>query len=701
MFVDVSFPPSDASLWGKGERRCFEQLEWLRPEQLSAVGPAGPLLFTKPSKVSDIRQGLLSDCYLVAAIALLARQPSVLSRLFVAYQPEEGWYTVKLFLNGCWEAITLDTFLPCFQGRPAFAHHIDNEVYACFIEKACAKAYGSYAALTGGHFDEALWDLTGLPVEEVNLSRAPPNLAQKILQHWEQGDLLACAYISKGAHSHAQRMVRPDHVYVVADVSRQVRLSTVRLEVLNLAEQETLWVEHDDLLQSFNRLSICPAGKFHAAQSHASTSSCKLEVTDKNAGGCSNFPTFHQNSMFKVSVSDRGCLPWFAITVSQPDLRHLSNELDCQATYPQIGVTVLCMDNLADEVETDLTDFCTKNRRKILLQTAFSSKRNVSAVLQLESLPAGTEYRIVPSYFFPEDLGLSELMVHFASEPHVSVERLSPTVGTTLAFRGAFRNFSVPRADEVQTDGAAVVQLAVHPKACVFRVVSDSQVIPVTVVLIQSPEESLRWWARDATYASLHRCYQAFDLDQDHLLSPKELESLCVAMLVHMPHIGEDLRKSLLAGCALTRSGFMNFGQFLSHILRQRISKSDLQRAADLIVPTAEVGAATPGARSAYIGAAALCNFSVGTNPSEAIKSDLMHCSLAAGCEMPVMSDVNVWSASFLVRQSEFYLCPLTKDLGGALDEDDLSFQLQVLSPLEGLVVQQFEAHQLSEKWFL
>lgn len=680
MFVDVSFPPSDASLWGKGERRCFEQLEWLRPQQLS--GPAGSL-FTKPSKVSDIRQGLLSDCYLVAAIALLARQPSLLSRLFVAYQPEEGWYTVKLFLNGCWEPMTLDTFLPCFQGCPAFAHHIDDEVYACFIEKACAKAYGSYAALTGGHFDEALWDLTGLPVEEVNLSRAPPNLAQKILQHWEQGDLLACACISTG--SNAQPMVRPDHVHVVAGVSRG--LGTVRLEVLNLAEQETLWVEGHDLLQCFNRLSICHAGKFHTLEA----SSYKLEVNNKNAGGCSNFPTFHQNSMFKVSVSDRGCLPWFAITVLQPDLRHLSNELDCQATYPQIGVTVLCMDNLLDEVETDLTEFCTKNRRKILLQTAFSSKRNVSAVLQLESLPAGTEYRIVPSYFFPEDCGLGELMVHFASEPHVSVERLSPAVGTTVAFRGTFRNFSVPRANEVRTD-CSVVQLAMHPKACVFRVVSDSKVIPVTVVLTQSPEKSLCWWARDATYASLHRCYQAFDLDQDHLLSPKELESLCVAMFVHMPHIGEDRRKSLLAGCALTRSGFMNFGQFLSHILRQRISKSDLQRAADLTVPTAEVGVAMPGAQSAYIGAA-VCNFSGA--PSEA---NSMHCSLAAGCEMPVMSDVNVWSASFLVRQSEFYLCPLTKT---DVADEDFSFQLQVLSPLEGLVVQQFEAHQLSEKFVM
>ena len=309
MFVDESFPPSNVSLWGKGVRRCFEQLEWLRPEELSPFSSKlfdGSLSEPKPHGVCSIRQGLLSDCYLVAAIALLARRPSLLSQLFVAYKPEEGWCTVRLFLSGKWEEVTLDTFLPCCQGRPAFAHHIDDELYACFLEKACAKAYGSYAALIGGHIDEALWDLTGLAVEEVNLSRAPQDFAAKMVQHWEKGDLLAVASAGKGISSGAalqHQRVRSNHVYVVADVStRSVGNQTVNVEVLDLAQthpsehagqERTFWVGESDLLKVFNRLSVCHAGMFHS-QSHASTSSHKLEVTGANSGGLLKLPDLSQ-----------------------------------------------------------------------------------------------------------------------------------------------------------------------------------------------------------------------------------------------------------------------------------------------------------------------------------------------------------------------------------------------------------------------
>lgn len=458
MFVDESFPPSNVSLWGKGVRRCFEQLEWLRPEEISSFSSTklfdGSLSEPKPRGVCSIRQGLLSDCYLVAAIALLAMRPSLLSQLFVAYKPEEGWCTVRLFLNGKWEEVTLDTFLPCCQGRPAFAHHIGDELYACFLEKACAKAYGSYAALIGGHIDEALWDLTGLAVEEVNLSRAPQDFAAKIVQHWEKGDLLAVAWISSGAalqHQHQHQRVRSNHVYVVADVSTQsVGNQTVNVEVLDLAQthpsedagqERTFWVGGSDLLKVFNRLSVCHAGIFHS-QSHASTSSHKLEVTGANSGGCSNFPTFHKNSMFRVAVKDRQYPQSLAIILSQADIRHFANEFDCQVAYPQIGVTVLCIDKVITEVETD-SRCCTRNRRKIVAQTAFSSKRNVAVVLQIEALPADTEYRVVPCYFFPGDLGMGQLMVHFAASgptDAILVEQLSARDRTNLEFDGIFKS---------------------------------------------------------------------------------------------------------------------------------------------------------------------------------------------------------------------------------------------------------------------
>eukprot|EP00435_Cladocopium_sp_Y103_P072468 s15_g40.t1 len=726
MFVDEDFPPSDVSLWGKGVRRCFEQLEWLRPEELANFSSIrlfdGPLSEPKPRGVRSIRQGLLSDCYLVAAIALLSRRPSLLSQLFVAYKPEEGWCTVRLFLKGKWEEVTLDTFLPCCQGRPAFAHHIGDELYACFLEKACAKAYGSYAALIGGHIDEALWDLTGLAVEEVNLSRAPQDFTATIVQHWEKGDLLAVAWISSGAAlQHQHQRVRSNHVYVVADVSTQsVGNQTVNVEVLDLAEthpfedagqERTFWVGENDLLKVFNRLSVCHAGMFFS-QSHASTSSHKLEVTAANSGGCSNFPTFHKNSMFRVSVKDPQYPQSLAIILSQPDMRHFANELNCQVAYPQIGVTVLCINKVITEVETD-SRCCTRNRRKVVAQTPFSSKRNVAVVLQLEPLPPDTEYRVVPSYFFPGDLGMGQLMVHFASSgptDTISVEQLNPRGRTNLVFDGIFKSTGVqiqntmkhPEDCSIAGKGSPL-QLALDKNTSIFRVTSEAEVTPLTVVLTQRPKESLCWWRRDYLYASLYRCFESFRSHHDNL-SLQELDSLCASLFVHMPQVGEDKRKALLARCNLigqTGRSSVSFGQFLSQILCCGISKSDLQRAADMTATAAHAPAtALDAGQVAFIGVAALRNLEQDLDDKNLALSDettkenhTMNCraSLAAGCEMPVMSDVNVWSASFPVRQSEFYLCPLIRGSEG------VSFQLEVQSALD-LTVQQLELTDLRDR---
>lgn len=123
MFVDEQFPPDESSLWGGDslQRWCYEKLEWLRPHQLR---PMPNSLFDADAKprTCSVRQGCIPDCYLVSAIALLAQQPHLVRRLFVAYKPEEGICTVKLF-NGSWQEVTVDTLLPCVKLRPAFAHN--------------------------------------------------------------------------------------------------------------------------------------------------------------------------------------------------------------------------------------------------------------------------------------------------------------------------------------------------------------------------------------------------------------------------------------------------------------------------------------------------------------------------------------------------------------------------------------------------
>ena len=650
MFVDPKFPPSNESLWGSGVRRCFEQLEWLRPQELSTTSSLfrGSLDDPQPD-VHSVKQGLLPDCYLVAAIAVLARHPSLLRQLFVAYEPEKGWFTVRLFLNGQWQEITTDTYLPCAHKQPAFAHHESQELYACFLEKACAKAHGSYAALIGGHVDEALMDLTEAAVEEV-AGLARPDLGLQLAKYWQRGDLLACAQVNSVARD---LPVRLNHTYVVSDVDSQPgQPGQVRLQLLDLSGADgaestwgrTCWLSLGDFALCFNRLSICHAGRLLDAELQRRTFS--VRVTHATSGGGYNFPTFCQNSMFRVIAREPVEL---VITLSQPDMRCMRAtmmDMGQSLPYPQIGMTVLQQD-VVPGVSTDVK-WCTRNRRRILAQTPFASKRDTTLTVLLEPLPANLEYRVVPSYYFPGDVGMGQHFLGFAwsgSERSVTVEELSPKVGTDLMFR------------QLNSD-----TLASGLASPFFRVSSKSVPVPLTIVLVH--QESMAWWQEDSLYSSLHRLFTSFDADHDDYLSHSELDCLLAALPIQLDK-GE--RSALLARCDPGSIGRISFGQFVSQhrFLARGRSKEELQAIAESVVG---VGAACPNSgEKTYAAVAPLSS------------PHLSEPSLAAGCQLPLMSDASVWSGSFLVEQPECYLCPL---LRGA----PCTFKLQVQSPLDILV---------------
>ena len=80
---------------------------------------------------------------------------------------EEGVYVVWLFINGIWREIVLDDYIPVFEEDSsislAFSRSFEDELWVSLLEKAYAKAYGSYKAIEGGCLIETLRDLSGSP----------------------------------------------------------------------------------------------------------------------------------------------------------------------------------------------------------------------------------------------------------------------------------------------------------------------------------------------------------------------------------------------------------------------------------------------------------------------------------------------------------------------------------------------------------
>lgn len=121
---------------------------------------------------ADLLQGALGDCWLIAAMAVLAEYPDTVRSLFLrpnnsdkGHVPRNGMYVIRLFdyTSNSFRDVTVDEYVP-YQpstGLCEFAKPHGNEVWVLLLEKAMAKVMGSYAALQSGNAGVAFRAFTG------------------------------------------------------------------------------------------------------------------------------------------------------------------------------------------------------------------------------------------------------------------------------------------------------------------------------------------------------------------------------------------------------------------------------------------------------------------------------------------------------------------------------------------------------------
>jgi hypothetical protein len=124
---------------------------------------------------SDIRQGLLGDCYLMAACASIALlPPEYLVHDLIIDCSDVGLFGVKFYLCGRWISVAIDDRFPCVVSggilRPCFAQpSSDGALWTCIIEKAFAKLMGSFEAIIGGQAVDAQNYLCAGDIETLEL----------------------------------------------------------------------------------------------------------------------------------------------------------------------------------------------------------------------------------------------------------------------------------------------------------------------------------------------------------------------------------------------------------------------------------------------------------------------------------------------------------------------------------------------------
>ena len=314
-----------------------------------------------------IIQGKVGDCWFLSALAVVCERPDRIQRIINPRQSGGRPILISLFIDGSWRDVFIDRYFPVLQdGTFVFSQPLQSQLWVCAVEKAYAKAYGSYSSISGGEVAEALFDLTGCPVETVELCGLLENpeiadfLWTRLLSFKESKFLIGC-----GTNFSANEGVAAFHAYSVLDVIElhnvvvgkqrtlrqcfaETRLNeerqTVRLLKIrnpwgkfewkgkwsSLCENWTtslsqklgrtekndgvFFIEYTDFLQKFSVLDICKTHEGFFEQSHS--------VITESA----------HSTVFDLRVLDH---TWLYLIAVQPSIRNIRNPSRC---YKDLGI---------------------------------------------------------------------------------------------------------------------------------------------------------------------------------------------------------------------------------------------------------------------------------------------------------------------------------------------------------------------------
>uniref|UniRef100_A0A671UXX4 Calpain 2, (m/II) large subunit b n=1 Tax=Sparus aurata TaxID=8175 RepID=A0A671UXX4_SPAAU len=424
LFCDPTFPAAPEALGFNELGRSSYKVRgvtWKRPTELVS----NPEFILGGATRTDICQGALGDCWLLAAIASLTLNEYVMARVVPTDQgfgdDYAGIFHFQFWQFGEWVDVVIDDRLPVKDGELMFVHSAEGrEFWSALLEKAYAKVNGCYEALSGGSTTEGFEDFTGGIAENYDLQRPPANLFQIIKKALEAGALLGCSIdITSAADSEAvtrQKLVK-GHAYSLTGAvevnfrgrnERLVRMRNPWGQVEWTGAWKNGWMSFSDFCRHYNRVELCtltPDTIEDDSVKHWSVS--KFDGSwrrGSTAGGCRNHPyTFWMNPQFVIKLDEEdddpddgevGCS--FVVGLIQKNRRKLRKQGEDMHTVGFAIYEVRTEDTLGQrEVHLDKNYFLTH------AQTAKSETFiNLREVCSRFKLPPG-EYLIVPSTFEP------------------------------------------------------------------------------------------------------------------------------------------------------------------------------------------------------------------------------------------------------------------------------------------------------------
>lgn len=220
---------------------------------------------------SDVVQGANGDCWLIAAVATICSNPSLIQKVCVERDEECGVYGFVFYRDGEWIWTVVDDNL--FLSNPDFDERGDtydptgvketrykkshqtgsealyfascaheNETWLPLLEKAYAKIHGDYDAISGGVSGEAVEDLTGGVTSKILTDRvlSKERLWKELTQVNKEFLFSVSSPGSCGSDSDARRGLALSHAYSVikaVEAESEDRKTKHRLLLIRCATQ--------------------------------------------------------------------------------------------------------------------------------------------------------------------------------------------------------------------------------------------------------------------------------------------------------------------------------------------------------------------------------------------------------------------------------------------------------------------------------
>ncbi|XP_008588193.1 PREDICTED: calpain-9 [Galeopterus variegatus] len=434
LFEDVDFPANTASLFYS--QRPQVPFVWKRPGEIVK----NPEFILGGATRTDICQGELGDCWLLAAIASLTLNDRALARVVPQDQSFSpgyaGIFHFQFWQHSEWLDVVVDDRLPTFRDRLVFLHSAEHsEFWSALLEKAYAKLNGSYEALKGGSALEAMEDFTGGVAETFQTTEAPENFYEILEKALKRGSLLSCSIDTRNAAESEARTpfgLIKGHAYTITGVD-QVNFQGRNIELVRVrnpwghvewngswsdsspewrsicpAEQKRLchttlddgefWMAFKDFKAHFDKVEICnltpDALEEDALHKWEVTVHQGSWVRGSTAGGCRNFlDTFWTNPQIKLSLTEtdegqKECT--FLVALMQKDRRKLKR---FGADMLTIGYAIYEWPDKGKRLDKDFFRYHASRARS----KSFINLREVSERFKL---PPG-EYVLIPSTFEP------------------------------------------------------------------------------------------------------------------------------------------------------------------------------------------------------------------------------------------------------------------------------------------------------------